>query len=484
MARVDPTLAALRAHEVPGWWRAAKLGIFVHWTPASVAGFAPAHGDYGELLTSGRRDAFSYSPYTEWYQNSLRFPGSPVARHHAEVWGDRPYEAFVTDFEAGLSTWDPEAWARAFADTGAGYVVLVAKHHDGWCLWPSAIENPHKPGWHSSRDLVGELAAAVRDAGMRFGVYYSGGLDWTFCDTPMGSMGSMVQAIPRGDYPAYAEAQVRELIERYEPSVLWNDIAWPAPGRELWPLMADYYRTVPEGVLNDRWMPWSPLLAMAKTGIGRRAIDWVSRRQADPNGGMVPPRPPHFDVRTPEYTTFTEIQTTPWECVRGMDHSFGYNAESAPDDFLTREDLVSSVVDIAAKGGNLLLNVGPRGVDATIPDEQLTRLGWLADFAPTLRAVLAGSTPWLVPGGTTVEGDLLRYVRRDGEVIALVRASGPTVTLAEVVDADGAMARRVDGRPLDLQQTTAGLSVTLGGPDESDPVAVVLAGVMPAPGLS
>ena len=104
MARVDPTLAALRAHEVPGWWRAAKLGIFVHWTPASVAGFAPAHGDYGELLTSGRRDAFSYSPYTEWYQNSLRFPGSPVARHHAEVWGDRPYEAFVTDFEAGRLT--------------------------------------------------------------------------------------------------------------------------------------------------------------------------------------------------------------------------------------------------------------------------------------------------------------------------------------------------------------------------------------------
>ena len=262
MARVDPTLAALRAHEVPGWWRAAKLGIFVHWTPASVAGFAPAHGDYGELLTSGRRDAFSYSPYTEWYQNSLRFPGSPVARHHAEAWGDRPYEAFVTDFEAGLSTWDPEAWARAFADTGAGYVVLVAKHHDGWCLWPSAIENPHKPGWHSSRDLVGELAAAVRDAGMRFGVYYSGGLDWTFCDTPMGSMGSMVQAIPRGDYPAYAEAQVRELIERYEPSVLWNDIAWPAPGRELWPLMADYYRTVPEasstiaGCRGRRCSPW------------------------------------------------------------------------------------------------------------------------------------------------------------------------------------------------------------------------------------
>jgi len=484
MARVDPTLAALRAHEVPAWWRAAKLGIFVHWTPASVAGFAPAHGDYGELLTSGRRDAFSYSPYTEWYQNSLRFPGSPVARHHAEVWGDRPYEAFAADFEAGLATWDPEAWARAFADTGAGYVVLVAKHHDGWCLWPSAIENPHKPGWHSRRDLVGELASAVRAAGMRFGVYYSGGLDWTFCDTPMGSMGSMVQAIPRGDYPAYAEAQVRELIERYEPSVLWNDIAWPTPGRELWPLMADYYAAVPEGVLNDRWMPWSALLAMARTGVGRRLIDWASRRQADPNGGMVPPRPPHFDVRTPEYTTFDEIQTTAWECVRGMDHSFGYNAESSPEDFLARGDLVGSVVDIAAKGGNLLLNVGPRGADATIPEEQLVRLGWLAEFAPTLRGALRGSTPWTVPGTATAEGDWVRYVARDEDVIALLRPTGPSATLVDVADPGGASATTIDGRAVGIAQGATGLRLDLGQPHGPDPVAIVLAGVRPAPSLS
>ena len=488
MARVDPTLAALRAHEVPQWWRDAKLGIFVHWTPASVAGFAPAHGDYGELLTSGRSDAFSYSPYTEWYQNSMRFPGSPVARHHAEVWQGRDYHEFADDFEAGLATWDPERWARAFADTGAGYVVLVAKHHDGWCLWPSAVQNPHRAGWHSSRDLVGELAEAVRSAGLRFGVYYSGGLDWTFCDTPMGSMGSMIQAIPRDDYAAYAEAQVRELIDRYEPSVLWNDIAWPAPGRQLWPLMADYYRAVPEGVLNDRWMPWSPLLAVAATRPGRWAIDRASRRQANPDGGMVPPRPPHFDVRTPEYTTFADIQSTPWECVRGMDHSFGYNAESAPEDFLTRDDLLGSVVDIAAKGGNLLLNVGPRGVDATIPDEQMVRLGWLAEFSPTLDAVLRGSEPRVTPGATTVEGDWLRYVVRDDELVALLVPGAPVATLAEVVDAGGASARLLGGGSVAVSTTASGLAIELaielGIPGSSDPVAVVLSGVAPAASLS
>ena len=92
--------------------------------------------------------------------------------------------------------------------------------------------------------------------------------------------------------------------------------------------------------------------------------------------------PPHFDYRTPEYTTFDTIQRTPWECVRGMDHSFGYNAQSTEEDFVSRDELLWSVGDIASKGGNLLLNVGPRAVDARIPDEQLERLGWLAGYLP------------------------------------------------------------------------------------------------------
>jgi alpha-L-fucosidase len=375
-------LARLKARRAPTWWQDAKLGIFVHWTPASIPAYAPVLGDYDELLASGRPDAFQYSPYVEWYENSLRFPDSPASRHHREAWGDRPYRSFAADFVAGLETWDPEGWAAAFAATGARYVVLVSKHADGWCLWPSAVRNPHVAGWHSERDLVGELAGAVRARGMRFGLYYSGGLDSTFRGFPMGSMGGVLAAIPRGDYPAYAEAQVRELIDRYRPSVLWNDIAWPAPGRDLWPLFEHYYEVVPDGVVNDRWMPWSPLLGLARSSRGRQLTDALYARQARADGGLVPPRPPHFDYRTPEYLSFDDIQTTPWECVRGMDHSFGYNAESTEADFLTRAELLWSVTDIAAKGGNLLLNVGPRAVDAAIPGEQLERLGWLAGYVP------------------------------------------------------------------------------------------------------
>ncbi len=213
---------------MPTWWQDAKLGIFVHWTPASVPAFAPVDVDIGQLMQSGRRDAFAYSPYSEWYENSLRFPDSPVARHHRETYGDRPYVKFAADWEAGLDQWDPQEWATRFAATGARYVVLVTKHMDGYCLWPTDVTNPHRPGWNCRRDVVGELSEAVRGAGMRFGIYYSGGLDSTFDDRPMGSVAEMLDAVPRGDYPAYAEAQVRELIARYRPSVLWNDIAWPA----------------------------------------------------------------------------------------------------------------------------------------------------------------------------------------------------------------------------------------------------------------
>ena len=130
------------ATRCPTWWRDAKLGIFVHWTPASVAGFAPVDEDVTAMLQSGDRRAMGWSPYTEWYENSLRFPDSPVARSHRETYGDRAYRDFVADWQAGLATWDPDDWARTFAATGARYVVLVTKHHDGYCLWPSAVAEP------------------------------------------------------------------------------------------------------------------------------------------------------------------------------------------------------------------------------------------------------------------------------------------------------------------------------------------------------
>lgn len=482
MATPRAQLKALRRHRVPAWFQDAKLGIFVHWTPASVPGFAPIDADIGEMLRSGRRDAMAWSPYTEWYENSLRFPDSPVAQYHRENYGDRPYRDFAGDWESALDQWDPDDWARRFAASGARYVVLVTKHHDGYCLWPTDVANPHRPGWHSRRDVVGELAEAVRGAGMRFGIYYSGGLDWTFDPRPMGSLSDMLAAIPRGDYPAYAEAQVRELITRYRPSVLWNDIAWPAEAKHLWPLFDHYYDAVPDGVVNDRWMPWNPLIAAARLGPVAKIVDTGSRRSATKNKGLIPPKPPFFDFRTPEYTVFPDVQRSPWECVRGMDHSFGYNAASRPEDFVTRGDLLWSLVDISAKGGNLLLNVGPRGVDAQIPEEQTRRLEWLAEWMGAHEPALRGTRPWVRPGVETGEGCPVRYTARDETVFAIVDGATGTTTFGDIEPTRTTAVESLDGTKRSWRDTPEGLQVELpASDDDAGPVAVALARVKARP---
>ncbi|MBS1837440.1 MAG: alpha-L-fucosidase [Actinobacteria bacterium] len=466
-------LQALRRHRVPAWWSDAKLGIFVHWTPASVAGFAPVDSEIGGLLAAGSPEALAENPYTEWYENSLRFPTSSASRHHRERFGLAPYAELADRFRSGLDAWDPEDWARRFAATGARYVVLVTKHHDGFCLWPSAVANPHRDGWHAGRDVVGELREAVLGAGMRFGVYYSGGLDWTFDPRPIGNLGDMLAAIPRGDYPAYATAQVRELIERYRPSVLWNDIAWPAEAANLWPLLSHYYDAVPDGVVNDRWMPWSPAVALARSRVVRRGVDLVNARVVRGNGGLIPPRPPFFDVQTPEYVVFDDVRRTPWECVRGMDQSFGYNRMSRPEHFLADDQLLDMAADITAKGGNLLLNVGPRGEDATIPGEQIALLDALGCWTSGPGSSMFGSRPWVHPTGEVTRADgatvPVRFwaAGRDVDVAALGVLDGG-VLIAGIDATPTTSAHLLDGTDAPLRvpfvATGGGLEVTLPGP--------------------
>ena len=478
----NPQLRRLRSRRIPAWWQDAKLGIFVHWTLASVPAFAPVDLEFSALIASGEREALGSAPYVEWYQNSLRFPHSPASRHHRETYGDRPYEEFRADWEAGLEHWDPEAWATMFAATGARYVVFVSKHADGYCLWPTDVRNSHRPGWNCRRDVVGELAGAVRKAGMRFGIYYSGGMDWTFDDRPMGSMADVLAGIPRDDYPAYAEAQVRELIDRYRPSVLWNDIAWPTRGRELWPLFQYFYDQVPDGVVNDRWAPWSPLLAVTRVAAGRRAVNAAMQRQVKRDMGLIPPQPPHFDVRTPEYSVFFQIQRTPWECVRGMDRSFGYNAYSRPEDFIPRDELLWMLTDIVAKGGNLLMNVGPRGVDAQIPEVQRSRLEWLAQWVTPNRDAIISTRPWVMPGTSILGSHPVRYTTRGDTVFAFLRDAPEDIVLPEVGSTPTTAIETTAGTAVTWRDTAAGLSIdlppTMSGPE---PIVLVLRRVKARP---
>ena len=198
----DRALKRLRQHRVPAWWLDAKLGIFVHWTIASIPAFAPVDVDIGELVQSGRRDALSFVAVRRVVRELVALPRQSRSRDTTvRSTATAPTSRSRPSGRPGSSAWDPDAWAARFAATGARYVVFVTKHMDGYCLWPTGVRNPHRPGWNCRRDVVGELAEAVRGAGMRFGLYYSGGLDSTFNDRRIGSVAEMLDAVPRGDYP-------------------------------------------------------------------------------------------------------------------------------------------------------------------------------------------------------------------------------------------------------------------------------------------
>ncbi len=171
--------------------------------------------------------------------------------------------------------------------------------------------------------------------------------------------------------------------------------------------------------------------------------------------------------------TFDDVQRKPWECVRGMDHSFGYNRCSRPEDFIERDELLWMLTDIAAKGGNLLLNVGPRGVDAQIPDEQITRLDWLGEWVrPNADAIMA-TRPWVTPGTMTAEGHPVRHTARDDTVYAITRNAGRTVTLPDVRATPTTTIGTVAGARLEWTDTAAGIEIDASGVGD-DPSVFVL----------
>jgi alpha-L-fucosidase len=410
----EPTLESLNAHRVPQWYEDAKFGIFIHWGLFSIPAFAAKSGSIAEAFRNQYEFAVAQTPYCEWYWNAIKVPESDSAKHHAEVYKNAPYEDFRAPFLKGLEQWKPAEWAADFAAAGAKYVVLVTKHHDGFCLWPSAVANPQQKDWTCPRDIVGELADAVRASGMKFGVYYSGGIDWTFNREPLRTMADFMGSTPGGDYPDYAQAQTRELIERYQPSILWNDISWPAPLDDELKLFADYYNALEEGVVNDRWLPMTAERAALRDPERRKALDAYlkERMKAQTSKGVIPQLPPHCDFRTPEYAAFDQIQSKKWEATRGMSHSFGYNRRDTEADYESVESLVRSFIDAVSKNGNLLLNVGPRGEDAQIPAEQLARLRGFGAWLKANGEGIYGTRPWTRFSGTTDCGVEVRFTQK------------------------------------------------------------------------
>jgi alpha-L-fucosidase len=374
-----------RSRAMPQWYEDAKLGIFIHWGPASVPAFAAGAplrpGELEQMLfyDSPRKDL----PYADWYLNAMSYPDSATSKHHAATYGDASYADFKPTFEQHVSEgWDPNAWADLFYKAGAKYVVLVTKHHDGYTLWPSAVANPNRENWGSPRDLVGELATAVRARGMRFGTYYSTGLDWSFkLVTEDDRIRDIMRSAPASQtYANYAYAQIVELIDRYHPDVLWADIGYPSKGHQN-ALFEYYFANVPEGTVNDRWGAVDVLGQMASIPGATWAMKALARFILSTEPDPLKDDPARLGFKTAEYDSLPGIPPFKWEATRGLGGSFAYNASETAADMLSAADLVDFLVDTVAKNGNVLINIGPDsfGHIPLIQQHPLLGLGdWLA----------------------------------------------------------------------------------------------------------
>lgn len=395
-------------HDAPEWFKGAGLGIFAHWGSYSVPAWAEPIGALGTFDDPVYWN--THCPYAEWYWNTMSIKGSPAAEHQKEVYGDMPYEDFIDMWKA--EAFDPADMADLFARAGARYFVPTTKHHEGITLWKA----PDNDGWNTvdrgpHRDLVKEFADAMRDKGLKFGVYYSSGLDW-HKEPNMPILGDGEYGPQSEDYARYMYSHVMDLIDKYQPSILWGDIDVPKISEEdndfsVARLFEHYYDVVPDGVVNDRW-------------------------------GLT-----HWDFRTVEYEQGKELMGKGmWEMTRGIGYSFGYNQMEDADSYMTGPEAVKLLADVVSMGGNLLLDIGPDAA-GRIPELQRQCLEGMADWmdvnSPSIHDV--EPVPEASPSG---EGDGEPWVRWTGDgksVYAVVDAAGrvPLRIAADAVDADSAV---------------------------------------------
>ncbi len=360
----QPTWESIDSRPIPQWYDDAKFGIFIHWGVYSV----PAWGPKGS--------------YSEWYWHYMNDPKHPTYKYHRENWPELShYQDFAPMFKAEL--FNPDQWADIFARSGAKYVVLTSKHHEGFCLWPSA----ESWNWNSvdigpHRDLCGDLTKSVKAKGLKMGFYYSF-YEW-------------YNPLYRSDVKRYVDQhmlpQLKDLVTRYEPSIVWPDGEWEHPS-STWrsaEFLAWLYNESPvkdEVVVDDRWGSdcRGKHGGFYTTEYGRHAGEGVGK-----------------DSRK-------------WEECRGMGGSFGYNRNEDLSDYRTATEMIHLLVDIVSKGGNLLLDIGPTA-DGRIPVIMEQRLIEIGDWLKVNGEAIYGTRPWRVAS----EGDVW-YTAKDGAVYAIAK---------------------------------------------------------------
>ncbi|MBZ4191293.1 alpha-L-fucosidase [Niabella beijingensis] len=332
----EPNWASLNKRGIPAWFQQDKFGIFIHWGLYAVPSYAPVIPNSGES-------------YAEWYW--YRLPEKKkdfIAFHNKNYGADFKYEQFEPMFKAEL--FDPQQWASVFKASGARYVVLTSKHHEGYCLWnsPEADRDWGRP-WNAvtgapKRDLLGDLTSAVKEAGLKMGYYYSL-YEW---------FNPLWQKDRKRYVTEHMLPQIKDLVNKYKPSLIfadgeWDmpDTAWHSPEFLAW--LFNESPVAKDVVVNDRW------------GSNTR----------EHNTGAT--------YTTSEYGGGMDASRV-WEESQGIGHSYGYNRNEKLADYKTDRELILMLVDIVSRGGNLLLDIGPTA-DGRIPvimQQRLTAIGdWL-----------------------------------------------------------------------------------------------------------
>jgi alpha-L-fucosidase len=326
----------LTKDERMGWWRDARFGLFIHWGLYAV----PAGTYKGERVKG----------IGEWIMNNGKIP---VAE----------YEKFAGQFNP--IGFNANEWVRIAKNAGMKYIVITSKHHDGFCLWDSKVSNydimdatPFK------RDVLKELAAACKKQGVKLCFYHSI-MDWHHPDAQAPfypNYNDTNKSNPNFDryVESYLKPQLAELVTGYGPlGVLWFDGEWikdwtEPKGKALY----EYVRSLqPTILINNR------------VGKGRKGMEGLSTSAEDAG-----------DFGTPEQQVpATGLPGVDWETCMTMNDTWGF--KSYDDNWKSTEQLIQTLVDVASKGGNFLLNVGPtpEGLIAEASVERLQAMGkWMA----------------------------------------------------------------------------------------------------------